>query len=94
MTKQQIKDWNGMLSFIISFHQNKESIVYPLLQKQDAELPSKITISILITQITFNTSYRFEAVNCVNTSYKFEAVNGVNSKPVEAVNGINTSYMF
>ena len=26
--KQQIKDWNGMLSFLISFHQNEECIVY------------------------------------------------------------------
>jgi hypothetical protein len=28
MIKQLIEDWNGMLSFLISFHQNKESIVY------------------------------------------------------------------
>ncbi len=32
-----------------------------LLEKQDAELPSKITV--LITQFTYNTSYTFEAVH-------------------------------
>jgi hypothetical protein len=31
------------------------------LEKQDAELPSKITV--LITQFTYNTSYTFEAVH-------------------------------
>ena len=28
MIKQQFQDWNGMLSFLISFRQNKESIAY------------------------------------------------------------------
>jgi hypothetical protein len=65
---------------------------YSLSEKQDAEPPSKITV--LITQFTSNTSYKFEAVNGINTSYTCAAVNGVNAKPFEAVNGINTSYMF
>jgi hypothetical protein len=34
---------------------------YSLLEKQDAELPSKITVS--ITQFTLDTSYTFEAVH-------------------------------
>ncbi len=59
---------------------------YGLLQKQDAELPCKITI--LITQITSNAK-SFEAVNGVNTSYTFEAVNGVIVKPFETVNGVS-----
>ena len=53
---------------------------YTLSEKQDAELPSKITVS--TTQFTSDTSYTFEAVN------------DVNAKQFEAVNGINTSYMF
>ncbi len=76
---------------------------YSLSEKLDAELPSKITVS--ITQFSSDTSYtfeavngvnakQFEAVNSINTSYTFEAVNGVNAKQFEAVNGINTSYMF
>jgi hypothetical protein len=37
---------------------------YSLLVKHDAELPSKITVS--ITQFTSNTSYTFEAVHGVS----------------------------
>jgi hypothetical protein len=37
---------------------------YCLLEKQDAELPSKITVS--ITQFLSNTSYTFEAVHGVS----------------------------
>ncbi len=37
---------------------------YSLLERQDAELPSKITVQ--ITQITSNTSYTFEAVHGVS----------------------------
>jgi hypothetical protein len=82
-------EWDAELLNILSSKQGKCS----LLQKQDAELPSKITDS--TTQFTSNTSYKFEAVNGINTSYTFEAVNGVNNaKPFEAVNGINTSYTF
>ena len=71
MIKQQIKDWNGMLSFLISFHENKESIVY--YQKQDAERPNKITIS--ISQVTSDTSYKFEAVYGVNHDHDKSIVN-------------------
>ena len=81
-------EWDAELPNILSSKQGK----YSLLQKQDAELPSKITDS--TTQFTSNTSHKFEAVNGINTSYTFDAVNGVNVKPFEAVNGINTSYTF
>ena len=37
---------------------------YSLSEKQDAELPSKITV--LTTQFTFDTSYAFEAVHGVS----------------------------
>ncbi len=69
--------------YILSPKQGK----YSLSQKQDAELPSKITIS--TTQFTSNISYKFEKVNGINTSYTFEAVNGVNAKPFETVNGVS-----
>ncbi len=59
-TANQRLEWDAELPNILSLTQGK----YSLLQKQDAELPSKITIS--ITQITSNTSYTFEAVNGVN----------------------------
>jgi hypothetical protein len=82
-TTNQRLEWDTELPSIISSKQEK----YNLLQKQDAELPSKITD--LTTQFISNTSYMFEAVNGTSTSYKFEAVNGVNAKPFEAVNGIS-----
>ena len=53
-------EWDAELPNILSPKRGK----YSLSQKQDAELPSKIAIS--ITQITSNTSYTFEAVNGVN----------------------------
>ncbi len=79
-TNQRLK-WDAELPNILSPKQEK----YGLLQKQDAKLPRKITIS--ITQITSNAK-PFEAVNGINTSYTFEAVNGVNAKPFEVVNGV------
>jgi hypothetical protein len=68
-------EWDAELPNILSPKRGK----YSLSQKQDAELPSKITIS--TTQFTSNISYKFEKVNGINTSYTFEAVNGVNAKP-------------
>ncbi len=59
-TTNQRLEWDAELPNILSPKQGNHS----LLQKQDAGLPSKITIS--ITQITSNTSYTFEAVNGVN----------------------------
>jgi hypothetical protein len=59
-TANQRLEWDAELPNILSPKRGK----YSLLQTQDAELPSKITI--LITQITSNTSYTFEAVNGVN----------------------------
>ena len=76
-------EWDAELPNILSPKRGK----YSLSQKQDAELPSKITI--LTTQFTSNISYKFEKVNGINTSYTFEAVNGVNAKPFETVNGVS-----
>jgi hypothetical protein len=59
-TTNQRLEWDAELPNILSPKRGK----YSLSQKQDAELPSKIAIS--ITQITSNTSYTFEAVNGVN----------------------------
>jgi hypothetical protein len=59
-TTNQRLEWDAELPNILSPKQGK----YSLSHKQDAELPSKITIS--ITQITSNTSYTFEAVIDVN----------------------------
>ena len=44
MIKQQFQDWNGMLSFLISFHQNEESIVYrkSRMQSFQARLLSRL----------------------------------------------------
>ena len=44
MIKQQIKDWNGMLSFLISFRQNEESIAYrkSRMQSFQARLLSRL----------------------------------------------------
>ena len=81
-TTNQRLGWDAELPNILSPKRGK----YGLLQKQDAELPRKITI--LITQITSNAK-PFEAVNGINTSYMFEAVNGVNAKPFETVNGVS-----
>jgi hypothetical protein len=41
---QQIKDWNGMQSFLISFHQNEESIGYrkSRMQSFQARLLSRL----------------------------------------------------
>jgi hypothetical protein len=41
--------------------QHQKQGKYSLSEKQDAELPSKITV--LTTQFTSNTSYAFEAVH-------------------------------
>jgi len=76
-------EWDAELPNILSPKRGK----YSLSQKQDAKLPSKITIS--TTQFTSNISYKFEKVNGINTSYTFEAVNGVNAKPFETVNGMS-----
>jgi hypothetical protein len=76
-------EWDAELPNILSPKRGK----YSLSQKQDAELPSKITIS--TTQFTSNISYKFEKVNGINTSYTFEADNGVNAKPFETVNGVS-----
>ena len=62
-TTNQRLEWDAELPNILSPKQG----TYSLLQKQDAELPSKITI--LITQTTSNTSYMFEAVNGVNQDH-------------------------
>jgi hypothetical protein len=61
-TINQRLEWDAELPNILSPKQGK----YSLLQKQDAELPSKIAIS--ITQITSDTSYKFEAVNNVDST--------------------------
>jgi hypothetical protein len=76
-------EWDAELPNILLPKRGK----YSLSQKQDAELPSKITIS--TTQFTSNISYKFEKVNGINTSYTFEAVNGANAKPFETVNGVS-----
>ena len=76
-------EWDAELPNILSPKRGK----YSLSQKQDAELPSKITIS--TTQFTSNISYKFEKINGINTSYTFEAVNGVNAIPFETVNGVS-----
>jgi len=76
-------EWDAELPNIHSPKRGK----YSLSQKQDAELPSKITIS--TTQFTSNISYKFEKVNGINTSYTFEAVTGVNAKSFETVNGVS-----
>jgi hypothetical protein len=81
-TTNQRLEWDADLPTILSSKQGKCS----LSQKQDAELPNKITD--WTTQFTSDTSYKFEAVNGINTFYTFEAVNGVNAKPFEAVNGV------
>jgi hypothetical protein len=65
-------DLDAELPSILTSKQGK----YSLSEKQDAELPSKITV--LITQFSSNTSYKFEAVNGIHTFYTFEAANGVN----------------
>ena len=62
ITNQRL-EWDAELPNILSPKQGKCS----LLQKQDAELPSKINIS--TTQFTSNISYKFEKVNGINTSY-------------------------
>ncbi len=80
-TTNQRLEWDAELPTILSSKQEK----YGLSQKQNAKLPCKITIS--ITQITSNAK-PFEAVNGINTSYTFEAVNCVNAKLFEAVNGV------
>jgi hypothetical protein len=59
-TTNQRLEWDAELPNILSPKRGK----YSLSHKQDAELPSKITIS--ITQITSNTSYTFDVVNGVN----------------------------
>ena len=82
-TTNQRLEWDAELPNILSPKRGK----YSLSQKQDAELPSKITIS--TTQFTSNISYKFEKVNGINTSYTFEAVNGVNAKSFETVNGVS-----
>jgi len=76
-------EWDTALPNILLPKQGE----YSLSQKQDAELPSKITIS--TTQFTSNISHKFENVNGINTSYMFEAVNGVNTKPFETVNSVS-----
>ncbi len=65
MIKQQIKDWNGMLRFLISFCQNEESIAY--IAKAGCRASKQIAIS--ITQITSDTSYKFEAVNNLDSPH-------------------------
>ena len=50
---------------------------YSLSQKLDAELPSKIAIS--ISQITSDTSYKFEAVNNVDSPHDYTRVTNVDS---------------
>ncbi len=45
-------------------HTTSKQRKYSLSEKQDAELPSKITVS--TTQFTSNTSYAFEAVHGVS----------------------------
>jgi len=82
-TTNQRLEWDAEHPNILSPKRGK----YSLSQKQDTELPSKITI--LTTQFTSNISYKFEAVNGINTSYMFETVNGVNAKPFETVNGVS-----
>ena len=73
-TTNQRLEWDAELHNILSPKQGK----YGLPQKQDAELPHKITI--LITQITSNT-YTFEAVNSMNHDpYKIKVDNQVTFK--------------
>ncbi len=60
-TTNQRLEWDAELPNILPPKRGK----YSLSQKQDAELPSKIAIS--ITQITSDTSYKFEAVNNVDS---------------------------
>ncbi len=62
-TTNQRLEWNAELPDILSQKRGK----YSLSQKQDAELPNKITIS--TTQVTSNTSYKFEAVNNVDSPH-------------------------
>ena len=61
-TKQRL-EWDAELPNILSQKRGK----YSLSQKQDAELPNKITIS--ITQGTSDTSYKFEAVYNVDSPH-------------------------
>jgi len=62
-TTNQRLEWDAELPKFLSPKRGK----YSLSQKQDTELPSKIAI--LITQITSNTSYKFEAVNNVDSPH-------------------------
>jgi len=68
-TTNQRLEWNAELPDILSQKRGK----YSLSQKQDAELPNKITIS--TTQVTSNTSYKFEAVYGVNHDHDKSIVN-------------------
>ena len=63
-TTNQRLEWDAELPNILSPKREK----YGLLQKQDAKLPRRITIS--ITQITSNAK-PCEAVNGINTSWIF-----------------------
>ena len=62
-TTNQRLEWDAELTNILSPKRGK----YSLSQKLDAELPSKIAI--LISQITSDTSYKFEAVNNVDSPH-------------------------
>ena len=68
-TTNQRLEWNAELPNILSRKQGK----YSLLQKQDAERPNKITIS--ISQVSSDTSYKFEAVYGVNHDHDKSIVN-------------------
>ena len=68
-TTNQRLEWDAELPNILSPKRGK----YSLSQKQDAELPNKITIS--ITQVTSDTSYKFEAVYGVNHDHDKSIVN-------------------
>jgi hypothetical protein len=68
-TTNQRLEWDEELPNIFLSTQGK----YNLLQKQDAEIPSKITV--LSTQFASNTSYTFEAVNGVSHNHLKDIVN-------------------
>ena len=56
MIKQQFQDWNGMLSFLISFRQNEESIVYRKSRMQS--FPARLQFRLLNLLLTSLISLR------------------------------------
>ncbi len=68
-TTNQRLEWDAELPNVLSQKQGK----YSLSQKQDAEFPNKITIS--ITQVSSDTFYKFEAVYGVNHDHDKSIVN-------------------